>query len=141
MRFAAAFLFAAVWTAAQTPVSPASALVRGVLLERDSQPASGQFSIRTADNQVLRYQFDRKTYVEREHDLIDVPRLKAGEKVEVLSDALPGSALRYARTIHVVDDPPPPRPLTMGRYRANRSVDDRSVPTGTLTYSGVVFRL
>src|ERR1043166_4489993 len=101
MRLTLAFLLS-VAAIAQTPVSPSSALVRGVLLERDSQPASGQFSVRTADNQVLRYAFDRKTYVEREKDLIDVPRLKPGEKVEVISDAVSGSALRYARTIHVI---------------------------------------
>jgi hypothetical protein len=141
MRIAAWCLLGAASLAAQTPTRPQAALIRGVLLERDMQPAAGQFSVRTADNQVLRYQFDRKTYVEREHDLIDVPRLKPGEKVEVVSDAVPGSPLRYARTIHVLDDPPPPRPLTQGRYRAYRSVDDRNLPTGNLTYSGVVFRI
>jgi hypothetical protein len=134
-------LFVAAWAAAQTPTPPTAALVRGVLLERDSQPASGQFSVRTADNQVLRYQFDRKTYVEREHELIDVPRLQPGEKVEVISDSVSGSPLRYARTIHVLNDPPPPRPLTMGRYRAYRASDERNIPTGNLTYSGVVFRI
>jgi hypothetical protein len=41
----------------------------------------------------------------------------------------------------VLNDPPPSRPLTQGRYRAYRSADDRNVPTGTLTYAGVVFRI
>jgi hypothetical protein len=143
MRLAVVCGLVAGLAAAQTPAptSPSAALIRGVLLERDAQAAGGQFSVRTADNQVFRYQFDRKTYVERERDLIDVPRLKPGEKVEVVSDSVPGSALRYARTIHVLDDPPPPRPLTMGRYRAYRSSDDRNIPTGNLTYSGVVFRI
>jgi hypothetical protein len=141
MRIAAGCLLVAALAAAQTPTPSVPALVRGVLLERDAQPASGQFSLRTADNQVLRYQFDRKTYVERDHDLIDVPRLQPGEKVEVVSDSVAGSALRYARTIHVLNDPPPRRPLTMGRYRAYRSADDRAIPTGNLTYSGVVFRI
>src|SRR5215471_17528157 len=140
MRLAAGCLLVAV-LAAQTPAPTSAALVRGVLLERDAQAAGGQFSVRTADNQVLRYQFDRKTYVEREHDLIDVPRLQPGEKVEVVSDAVPGSSLRYARTIHVLSDAPPPRPMTMGRYRAYRPSDDRNIPTGNLTYSGVVFRI
>jgi len=141
MRMAAGCLLVAVFATAQTPAPSAAALVRGVLLERDPQTTGGQFSVRTADNQVLRYQFDRKTYVEREHDLIDVPRLKPGEKVEVVSDAVPGSALRYARTVHVLDDAPPPRPMTAGRYRAYRTSDDRNLPTGNLTYSGVVFRI
>ena len=119
------------------------ALVRGVLLERDSQLSGGQFSVRLSDHQVLRFQFDRKTYVEREKQLIDVPRLNPGEQVEVVSDVVPGSALRYARTIHVVDDAPPKpqRPVSAGRLRAYRPSEERALPVGTLTFSGVVFRL
>ena len=125
--------------AAETPQS--AALIRGVLLERDLQPSSGEFSVRLADNQVFRYQFDAKTYVEREQQLLDVPRLQPGEKVEVVSDALPGSVLRYARTVHVIYDAPPRRPPSLARLRsANRRTDDR-MPMGTLTYSGVVFRV
>jgi hypothetical protein len=125
--------------AAETPES--AALIRGVLLERDSQPSSGEFSVRLADNQVFRYQFDSKTYVEREQQLLDIPRLRPGEKVEVVSDALPGSVLRYARTVHVIYDKPAPRPPSLGRLRsANRLIEDRT-PLGTLTYAGVVFRV
>jgi hypothetical protein len=127
--------------AAQTTPSPSPALIRGVLLERDLPTAAGEFSVRASDNQVFRYRFDAKTYVERENQMIDVPRLQPGEKVEVVSDTVPGSVLRYARTIHVYQDAPPPRPLTAGRLRAYRTAADRSLPTGTLTYSGVVFRL
>ena len=131
-----ALLCAAGW--AQT--SPGAALIRGVLLERDAQPA-GEFSVRIPDNSVLRYRFDQKTYVEREKQLVDVPRLDPGEKVEVVSDSVPGSLLRYARTIHVIADPPPARPLGAGRYRAaKRSLPER-LPVGNLTYSGVVYRV
>lgn len=125
---------------AQAP-PPSPALVRGVLLERDQPNGSGEFSVRAADNQVFRYQFDAKTYVEREKQMIDVARLQPGEKVEVVSDTVPGSVLRYARTIHVFEDAPPPRSLTAGRLRAYRTATERSVPAGTLTYSGVVFRV
>src|ERR1035437_156585 len=76
-----------------------AALVRGVLLECDARTA-GEFSIRADGNRVLRYQFDRKTYVEREERLIEAARLVAGEQVEVLSDAVAAYPLRYARTIH-----------------------------------------
>ena len=103
MRIVGVLLLLAPLAAAQP------ALVRGVLLERDPQLAGGQFSIRLSDNQVLRYQFDRKTYVEREKQLIDVPRLNPGERLEVVSDVVSGSALRYARTIHVMDGAPPSR--------------------------------
>jgi hypothetical protein len=131
----------------------APAVVRGVLLERDAQAGEGEFSVRRADNLVFRYRFDRKTYVEREHDLIEVARLRPGEKVEVVSDTIPGFALRYARTVHVLDEPPArltatasttaTTATTQGRYRAYRSVEerDRTLPTGNLTYSGVVFRI
>jgi hypothetical protein len=132
-------LVAAGLRAAEIPQS--AALVRGVLLERDAQLTSGQFSVRLADNQVFRYQFDRKTYVEREQQLVDVPRLRPGEKVEVVSDALPGSVLRYARTVHVIYEATPPRPPSLGRLRsASRLAEDR-VPLGTLTYAGVVYRV
>ena len=148
MRFLRLLFLAAGISAAQTPAPPpAAALVRGILLERDPQVPEGEFAVRLADNRVFRYRFDRKTYVEREHDLIDVARLRTGEKVEVVSDAIPGFVLRYARTIHVIDDPPAPHltATTQGRYRAYRGVEERerslSLPTGNLTYSGVVFRL
>lgn len=115
-------------------------LVTGIVLECDPRSA-GEVSIRTANNEVLRYQFDRKTYAERKDQLIEAAKLAPGEKVEVLSDRLPEYALRYARTIHVIQPLPPPRPLTMGRYRANNPLAEPVVPTGNVTYSGVVSRL
>jgi hypothetical protein len=125
---------------AQSPVPQSPALVRGVLLERDQTPG-GEFSVRLADNRVFRYRFDRRTYVEREKQLVDVPRLQPGEKVEVVSDVVPGSVLRYARTVHVMEDAPPVRPnSSMARPRAIRGSSDR-LPSGNLTFSGVVFRL
>jgi hypothetical protein len=127
-------------TVAQVPSPENAALVRGVLLECDAR-ASGELSIRAADNQVLRYQFDRKTYVEREERLIEPMRLLAGEKVEVLSDSVSGYPLRYARTIHVIQPLPPPRPQTLGRLRAYDPKNELAVRAGNITYSGVVFRL
>jgi len=132
-------LAVAIAAAAQTP--PA-ALVRGVLLECDAR-TSGQFSVRAADNRVLRYEFDSKTYVERDSRMVDIHALNPGEKLEVLSDSIPDSALRYARTVHVMEPPPSDRPLSQGRYRAPRRVATEELPprTGNLTYSGVVFRI
>jgi len=115
-------------------------LVRGVLLECDSRP-TGEFSIRLADNRVLRYHFDPKTYVEREDRLVDIGRLVAGEKLEVLSDTMAGRPVRYARTIHVIQPAPPPRPLTQGRLRAYDPRVEAAVRTGNLTYAGVIFHL
>jgi hypothetical protein len=124
---------------AQQP--PSAALVRGVLIERDTQTPTGEFSVRAPDDLVLRYRFDDKTYVERDQLLSSVPRLQPGDKVEVVSDEGPGSTLRYARTVHVLETPPPPRPLSQGRLRVYRTPAEHAVPIGTLTYSGVIFRL
>jgi hypothetical protein len=121
--------------------APPAALVRGTLLERDAQTTAGELSVRAADNQVFRYRFDAKTYVERDEQTIDVSRLRPGEIVEVVSDGTPASPLRYARTIHVLPVPPPVRPSSQGRVRANRSPIDRVVPYGALALAGVVFRL
>src|ERR1017187_9643276 len=85
-------------------------LVSGVLLERDAQTASGQFSVRATDNQVFRYLFDPQTYVERDDVTIDVARLQPGDKVEVVSDRMPHADLRYALTIHVLPSTPPRTP-------------------------------
>jgi hypothetical protein len=138
------WVFAIWWVFAAGAQTPPPGFVRGVILECDSQTATGEVAIRAADNQVFRYQFDAKTYAERDDQLIQASRLKPGEKVEVVSDRSPAYTLRYARTIHVVQPPPPARPGTMGRYRApnpgsvNNARFDR-LPT--LTFSGVVFRL
>jgi hypothetical protein len=126
-------------------------LLRGVLLECDAQVGAGEFSLRAADNHVFRYQFDRKTYVERESRSIDIARLNPGDTVEVVSDATPGSLLRYARTIHVVEEPPRPA-QSLGRVRMPRpgaaatsstlpSAVERLSSASTLSFSGVIFRL
>lgn len=125
--------------AAQLPQS--AALLRGVLIERDTQTSAGEFSVRAADALVFRYRFDDKTYVERDQLLSSVPRLQPGDKVEVVSDEGPGSSLRYARTVHVLDTPPPNRPLSQGGLRTYRAPVELFARTGTLTYSGVVFRV
>ena len=127
--------------AAQT--DPPPALIRGVILECDCQAPAGELALRDAGNEVFRYRFDAKTYAERDGQLIQASRLKPGEKVEIVSDRSSGTALRYARTIHVIQPAPLPRPLTMGRYRAPFPASPKldSVPTGNLTFAGVVFRL
>jgi hypothetical protein len=132
--------------AAQTP--PSAALVEGVLLERDTPAVSGEFSIRAAGNQVFRYRFDNNTYVERENRLTTVPGLNPGEKVEVLSDSVADSVLRYARTVHVISPAPPPMPPAANRLPAGErapldSADRYSfpLPVGNLTFAGVVYRV
>jgi len=151
LRLPGVLLVSALISAAQIPPQNA-ALLRGVLLERDAQTDDGEFSVRAAGNQVVRYRFDAKTYVEREERPIDVPRLRPGEKVEVLSDPLSGSLLRYARTIHVIDPAPPPRAATRPGSRLDPALTPAVSPAlgppheplfarGDMTFSGVVSRL
>jgi hypothetical protein len=148
---AGVLLVSALISAAQSPPQNA-ALLRGVLLERDAQTDGGEFSVRAPGNQVVRYRFDAKTNVEREERPIDVPRLRPGDKVEVLSDPLSGSLLRYARTIHVIDPTPPPRAATRPGSRLDPSLNpaltpglgpphEPPFPRGNMTFSGVVSRL
>jgi hypothetical protein len=139
------------WVFAAAAQTPPAGFVRGVILECDSQTSTGEVAIRAADNQVFRYQFDAKTYAERDDQLIQASRLKPGEKVEVVSDRSPAYTLRYARTIHVVQPLPPARPGIMGRYRAanpgnagnnaNTAYNARLDRLPTLAFAGVVFRL
>jgi hypothetical protein len=138
MRTVGVLLWVSVLAAQTAPDAP---LVRGIVLERDAGIV-GEISIRAGDNVVLRYQFDRKTYVERDQQLIEAARLAPGDKVEVLSDRINGYTLRYVRTIHVLQPlPPPSRPQPAGRYRAYNPASEALLPAGNITYSGVVSRL
>jgi hypothetical protein len=168
LRTLALCLIAAAISVAQVPPGPPAgpnlagwsgvssagrALVYGVLIERDAAAPSGQFAVRLATNEVLRYRFDAKTYVVRNDALIDVPRVLPGEKIEVLSDAVPGSPLRYARDVHVLSDAPVPVPAALRAPAASSAFnvpvsrepysafDDTFLYTGDLTISGVVARI
>jgi hypothetical protein len=133
VRFAAALLLAACAQAAPPP-----AVVRGSLVECEA----GELSIRADNHQVYRFTFDAKTWFERERKRIPAETLQAGDLVEVVSDTAPGSAVRYARTVHVVEQRPAPRPLrSLARSRAMRSSLDHIMPPGNLTFTGVVSRV
>jgi hypothetical protein len=117
-----------------------SPLIRGVLVDCEKLPF-GEFTVRTADNQLFHYRFDAKTYVEREDRLIDVARLDPGDKVEVLSDEGPASAVRYARTIHVILREPPRRPRSQDPFTMRRAAVEPYLPLSTMSLAGVVTSL
>ncbi len=121
-------------------LTAAQALVRGTLLECDASP-TGELSIRAADNRVLRYRFDRKTYLERDQQLIDAARLSPGAQLEIVSERLSGYTLNYASRIHVIPPEPPYRSQLLRRLRAYTPVAEPVPRTGNITYSGVVSRL
>ncbi len=131
---------------AQGAVPPA--VVQGILLERDPQVASGEFSVRVPGDQVFRFLFNAKTSVDRGRQPIDVARLQPGEEVEVISDEVERSLLRFARIVHVLSSPPPPKPLSQSRlrpyrYSADRELPllDRPIPLASEALAGVVFRV
>ena len=125
---------AALW-AQQSPTTT----LRGVLLERDIQ-LTGEFSVRAADDHVLRYRFDDSTSVDFDQLPRSISRLQPGDQVEVISDERPETSLRYASAVHVLESAPQ-RPVSRNRYQPFRPLDPLSVPKGTLTYAGVIFRV
>jgi hypothetical protein len=108
-------------------------VVRGVVLRRAPGAKSGELSLRDAQNVVLRYHFDAHTYVERDNRSIDPTDLRAGDEVEVVSEAVPGAALRAARSIHVLV---PPAPL-----RHPPAAPAAEPAPGDLTFSGMILRV
>jgi hypothetical protein len=121
-----------------------SGVIRGVLVEYADPGPAGEFSIRTkSTNQVYRFRFDAKTYVEREEQRVSMQGLQKGDTIEVVADRDESVAVHYARTIHVVEAPRPARPAGIsGRLRGYRaSPMDLLAPRGNLTYSGVIARL
>src|ERR1700690_578477 len=101
---------------AQEPAHPG--FVRGLLIEWDTESA-GDFIVRAAgSNQVFRFIFDSRTYVEREQHRTTMAGLRKGDYIEVVSDQVPNASLRYARTIHALIDAPMQRPPALpGMYR------------------------
>jgi hypothetical protein len=138
MSALAALLSLSLW--AQSPPAD-SGFTRGTLLERDANASAGEFAIRMPDSEVLRFRFDSHTRVEREEHTIDVPGLAPGEPVEVASDSVDGSLLRYARTVRVLASAPPAparRVPTFVPLRHYTLPEDPLAPQGDLTYAGVI---
>jgi hypothetical protein len=145
MRAAGLLALLPLLAAAQTP--PGASLTRGVLLERDTSAAGGEFSIRADTNEVFCYRFDPQTYVVRDSRLTSLPALNPGENVEVISVAVEGLLVHYARDVHVISDAPPaPRPRPVPGAGLLTGVDPLdhffpTLPLGNLTFSGVVYRV
>lgn len=116
-------------------------LIRGDLIEAATGPA-GMLAIRTSDLRVYRFEFDQRTYVERENQYISTRGLKVGDFVEIVSGNGPKPSIRYARMVHVLDRRGTrqlaPAPV---RLRPLRSPTESFAPRGTLTFSGTVVNL
>lgn len=120
-----------------------SGVIRGVLIDCDDAGAAGEFSLRAkGTNQVYRFRFDAKTYVEREEQRVSMQGLQKGDTIEVVADREESVAVHYARTVHVIEASRQPRPGALPGLRSYRaSPIDLLAPRGNLTYSGVIARL
>ena len=130
------------------PEAPFPGMIRGVLLECDTPGTSGQFALRAlGTNQVYRFAFDWKTYIEREERRISAGSLQKGDTIEVVSDRDENAAVHYARTVHVIEARRAAlQPAGSGRYRLVRanpvaSPIDLFTPRGNLTFAGVIARV
>jgi hypothetical protein len=141
-------LAAAAWAQTTPPPFPQ---LHGVLLERDAQINGGEFSVRGADNEVIRYRFDRNSEVWRGEALISIPQLHPNEEVDIQSDAIPESPLRYARSVHAAITKPAVHlaphttrvlaaalPLALPAALPVGLTVDPLFSRGDLTFSGVV---
>lgn len=119
----------------------APAQFSGVLLEYDPAVEAGEFCVRGPDSEVIRFRFDVHTRVDRAGVNSSFALLRTGEPVEVKSDSIPDSPLRYAVLVTAVEPVAPPRIVrparipTLTRFSAPA---DPLFPRGTLTFSGVV---
>jgi hypothetical protein len=156
MRLAASALLLLGGLNAQVMPTP-EPVTRGVVVETDSKPSDGEFSIRLDNYEVLRYRFDNRTAVERDNYPIDVPRLRSGDMVEVQSVEIAGSPLRYAASVRslpaavhaVLHLPSGPRGhqtcLIPGRpetcLQPPSLLEDPIFRRGNMTFSGVIVRM
>lgn len=117
-------------------------LLHGDLIAWTGTARAGELTFRNSDNRVYQCMFDGKTYFERANQRIAVAAMLAGDRLEVLADHRDGSGLCYARTIHILDVPPPGliggvRP----RLRTSSRPTELFAPRGDMTLAGVVLRI
>ena len=120
--------------------APFYGVVRGIVLECDAPGPSGEFRVRAGGtDQVYRFKFDSKTYVERDDQRISMAGIEKGDAVEVVSDRDAGLAIHYARTVHVINPRPVRRQVPFAsRNRTYSPPFDLLAPRGDLTFTGIV---
>jgi hypothetical protein len=138
MRLTQLLLFVCAASAQQAPIG----IIRGDLVKWDSNAGSGQLEVRTPEGRDYECGFDRKTYFERDNQMVAPAAMKPGDRLEIVSDRKPGSQVCYARTVHVLDSTasrmgPGGRP----RFRRAQSPTESFAPRGDLTFAGVVVRV
>ena len=139
MRLIAALVLSGSLSAQTRPVL---GIARGDLTEIDASQPSGEFTIRTASENTLRFSFDSRTYFERDRERIPAARLQKGDAVEVVSEPMVDSPVRYARIVQVVNHlPAPARPAAAANRYKWRYTVEHIVPRGNLTFTGLIARV
>jgi hypothetical protein len=124
--------------AQQAPIG----IVRGELLTWQATAGAGELDLKTPEGHVYQCSFDKKTYFERDNQLVTAGAMKAGDRLEIVSDRKPGSQLCYARTVHVLDAAPARLgPGGRPRFRTEQSPTESFAPRGDMTFAGVVVRI
>ena len=131
-------LFASCWAQKAAPgqePTPAGVL-RGTIVET-GQGAKGEIAIRVEDNHVYRLRYDKRTWAERDGHKIEIRDMKAGDKVEIVSDRSSDPVLAYARHVRVTAADVKRVPCRLHRLgRVYHSPFDDMFPRGDMTFSG-----
>jgi len=133
VRLASLLLVAFLASAGLSAQPIRTGLVRGVIVDTKAS----EFSVRSSPNQLYRFRFDAKTWIERAAERIPGSSLHSGELLEVVSDR-DSQLVQYARLIHVLNQAVPRPPVREGMYRLYRSPAEEVQAPVLLTYSGVV---
>lgn len=120
--------------------TPPVGILQGELLEWEGSQTGGDLSVRALDSRVYRCSYDERTLFERDRLRIAVSSLKAGERIEVVSDRTKSGNRCYARMVHVFELQPPKFPGYRLRLPSAR-VTEHFAPRGNLTFAGVILRM
>lgn len=123
----------------QAQLSMPAGIMRGDVVSWSGTSRAGELNIRNPQNAIYGCLFDMRTYFERDHRMIAVGGLAAGDPVEVVADRKPGATTCYARTVHVVDVPAHVRERRV-RGSGSRVAGEAFIPRGDMTFGGVVVR-
>lgn len=114
-------------------------IVRGALASCDVT----HLTIRDDEDRIFRFVTDGRSFIERDNQRITCAKLRAGERMEVVSDRSSEPGARYARMASVMnfEARQRPRPAILPRAPLVRySPTLRFAPRGSLTFSGIVLR-
>jgi hypothetical protein len=138
-RWASPFVFISLLLHAQQSIAQQSiaqesmprGIVRGTLVAWEGSAAAGVLTVRNAEGAVYGCSYDRHTYFERNHRLVQVGTLAAGDPVEVVADRRPGLSACYVRMLQVIVSTP-------ARRLAVRRAGEPFQPRGNLSFAGLV---